>query len=177
MIPSIPDVGFSPIAVFAAFRTRMKESTRYRGYWVSDIMFTFLVASLPILIGRGIGSTDVFGQFTGTLNFPGYMLLGACAFMVIDAPLWQMGFWFRREQMIGTLQSIYLVPNTSTEVLAGICLFSCFRSFIIIAIPLATGFLFLDLAIGRGRTSGDGFPPCGIHTGLRHVPYGGSDSP
>lgn len=156
------------MAIFAVFKTRMKQSTRYRGYWGVDIAFTFLMAGLPILMGRGFGSQDVFGQLTGTSNYPGYMLLGACAFMIIDAPLWQMGFWFRREQMIGTLQSIYLVPNSSTEVLAGVCLFSCFRSFIIIAIPLATGIIFLDLPLGGGVLLGLAFlivgsiPVCGM---------------
>jgi ABC-2 type transport system permease protein len=136
-------------ATLAAFLVKLKESTRYRGYWVSDLGFTFFMAFLPIMMGRG-GDVGIFEAMAGTSNYYGYMLLGACAFMAIDAPLWQMGNWFRREQQIGTLQSIYLTPNGSVEALGGLALFSLFRSCIIAGIPLATGFLWfgLDLSVG-----------------------------
>jgi len=139
-----------PEAVFAAFRVKLKQSTRYRGYWISDIVLTFFMAFLPILIGRGAGGTGIFAQLTGTTNYPGYMLLGACAFMVMDAPIWQMGNWFRREQQIGTLQSIYLAPQGPMEALTGIGLFTLFRSCIIAGIPLCTGFLWFHLELSGG---------------------------
>ncbi len=135
--------------VMAAFRVKIKESLRYRGYWISDLGFTFLMALLPIMIGRG-GDIDAFEALTGTGNYYGYMLLGACTFMAIDAPLWQMGNWFRREQQIGTLQSIYLTPDGSMEALGGLALFCLFRSCIIAGIPFATGFVWFGLEPSRG---------------------------
>jgi ABC-2 type transport system permease protein len=137
------------IGAIAVFRVKVKESLRYRGYWISDLGFTFLMAFMPIMIGRG-GDADFFATLTGTGNYTGYMLLGACAFMAIDAPLWQMGNWFRREQQIGTLQSIYLTPSGSGEMLGGIALFSLFRSCIIAGLPLATGFIWFGLEPSGG---------------------------
>lgn len=136
-------------AILAAFTVRMKESLRYRGYWISDLGFTFLMAFLPIMIGRS-GDVELFETMVGTRNYYGYMLLGSCAFMAIDAPLWQMGNWFRREEQIGTLQSIYLAPSGSMDALVGLALFSLFRSFVIAGIPLATGFVWFGLELSGG---------------------------
>ena len=156
------------IGVMAAFRVKLLESFRYKGYWISDLAFTFVMAFLPIFMGSGTGDVEVFASITGTQNYPGYMLLGACAFMAIDAPLWQMGNWFRREQQIGTLQSIHLAPDGPSEALGGIAIFSLFRSCIIAGVPLLTGFVWFGLEPSGGLLLALAFllvgfiPVCGL---------------
>jgi ABC-2 type transport system permease protein len=79
------------------------------------------------------------------------MLVGSCVFMVVTLMMWLIGYWVRREQETGTLESMYLAPAKRLYVLAGVTTYAFIRSFIVFVLALFLG----SLAFGVNPLSGN----------------------
>jgi ABC-2 type transport system permease protein len=73
--------------------------------WLTPVYFMSLSFSVN---GRAPG----FEAFTGTHNFLAFILLGNIVGSYISAVLWNMGFSLKQEMEQGTLESLWLTPNS-----------------------------------------------------------------
>ncbi len=109
----------------------LRQMQRYRGWFVLDIIMPIMLTALPVFLGRAVGGANAAENFrlnTGTANYVAYLIIGSNVFVIVTLSLWNLGMWMRREQMTGTLESIYLVPVSRFWILAGISLYSAIRS-------------------------------------------------
>ncbi|MFX0208132.1 MAG: ABC transporter permease [Candidatus Hodarchaeota archaeon] len=130
--------------VWHTFIARSRIILRYKGFVAFDVLIPILISAMPILMGNAIaGSPSAaaanFAANTGTDNHTFYILIGSCLMMVCSGALWQFGFWFRREQMTGTLETLYLVPASRFNILMGISLYVAVRSIITFVLALLIG--------------------------------------
>jgi len=124
--------------------SRIKMISRYRGWFLMDLILPTLFAAIPIFLGRAFGGANAAQNFqmnTGTTNYVAYMVIGANIFMIVSGALWVFGFWLRREQQTGTLESIYLAPTNKMLILAGIALYAAVRSMIMFFVAFSGGCL------------------------------------
>ena len=109
--------------VLTVIIARLKVISRYRGMLVMEALLPIIFAGFPLLLGFAIGGPNVavnFQRNTGTTaDYRLYMLVGSCVFMVVTLMMWLIGYWVRREQETGTLESMYLAPARRLYVLAG----------------------------------------------------------
>src|SRR3970282_1015126 len=77
----------------------------------------------------------------GPLDYRLYMLVGSATFMVVSLMLWLIGYWVRREQETGTLESIYLAPAKRLHILAGVTSYSLVRSLSAFLVAMVIGSL------------------------------------
>lgn len=129
-------------AVKTVFLCRLRIVSRYRGWFLFDMLIPTVIAAIPILLGRAIGGEDAavnFLQNTGTANYVAYMVIGANVFMIVSNSLWIFGFWIRSEMQTGTLESLYLAPVSKSVLLAGIALYAAFRSLIAFTVAFTGG--------------------------------------
>jgi len=143
------------IRSLACFRTRwsivwsialaqMQMLSRYRGWLLLDIILPTIMAGLPILLGRataGPSAADNFRANTGTSNYVAYFLIGSNIYMIVNAALWNIGFWLRREQQTGTLESLYLAPTDRWLILSGLALYTALRSLVSFSAAFSLGCL------------------------------------
>jgi len=118
-------------AMWASTRMRLVTISRYQGQLVSEIIFPIVFAAMPILLGRASGgpnAEDIFAANTGTRNYVAYMLIGSSVFSIVSNAFWHVAYWLRREQEVGTLESLYLVPTERSWIVAGTALYSAIRS-------------------------------------------------
>jgi len=151
--------------VRTVFLARIRIISRYKGALLMEAFLPIVFAAMPVLLGTAVAGSNagaVFEANTGTSNFRLYMLIGASTFMVVSLMLWLIGYWVRREQETGTLESLYLAPARRIYVLAGVTSYAFLRAMIafVIAITLGslvfqvnpfergTGFAILFLVIG-----------------------------
>jgi len=140
---------------------RLKIISRYRGFLVMEALLPIIFAAFPLLLGTAIGGPNAGANFlrnTGQASVPDvtsyyrlYMLLGACTFTVVTLMMWLIGYWVRREQETGTLESMYLAPAKRFYVLAGVTTYAFLRSMLIFFIALTLG----SLAFGVNPLSGN----------------------
>lgn len=118
-------------AMWASARMRLVTISRYQGQLVSEIIFPIVFAAMPILLGRASGgenAEDIFAANTGTHNYVAYMLIGSSVFSIVSNAFWHVAYWLRREQQLGTLESLYLVPTGRLWLVGGTALYSAIRS-------------------------------------------------
>lgn len=123
---------------------RLRLMSRYRGWFLLDIMIPTVIAAIPILIGRAIAgpmAAENFRLNTGTDNFVAYLLIGSNVFMIVSGALWNFGFWLRREMITGTLEALYLAPTNRWLILSGIGLYGALRSLINFSVAFIVGCL------------------------------------
>ena len=128
--------------VKAVLIARLKVISRYKGALLMDTFMPIIFAAMPILIGVTMGGANAGANFeknTGTQNYKLYMLIGSCTFMVVSMMLWLVGYWLRREQETGTLESIYLAPAKQIYVLSGVTTYALIRTLIAFGTALALG--------------------------------------
>ena len=129
--------------------SRLKIISRYKGMLVMEAMLPILFAGFPLLLGFAIGGPNAaqnFQQNTGTTaDYKLYMLIGSCVFMVVTLMMWLIGYWVRREQETGTLESLYLAPAKRFYVLAGVTTYAFLRSMIVFFIALLLGSLLFQV--------------------------------
>ncbi len=128
----------------AVLIARLKIISRYKGALLMDTFMPIVFAAMPILLGltvAGANAASNFQQNTGTSNFKLYMLIGSCTFMVVSMMLWLVGYWLRREQETGTLESIYLAPAKQIYILTGVTLYALLRTVIAFGTALIIGSL------------------------------------
>jgi ABC-2 type transport system permease protein len=56
------------------------------------------------------------------------MLIGSSVFSIVSNAFWHIAYWLRREQTLGTLESLYLVPTGRLWLVGGSALYSAARS-------------------------------------------------
>lgn len=123
---------------------RLRMQSRYRGWFLLDIMIPTVIAAIPILLGQALAGPNAGQNFranTGTDNYVAYLLIGSNIFMIVSGALWNFGFWLRREQQTGTLESIYLAPTSRWLILAGVALYGTLRNGINFGLAFTLGCL------------------------------------
>ena len=101
-------------AMLASTRMRLLFISRYPGQLVLDIIIPIVLAAMPILLGRAGGAANaeaVFKANTGTSNYIAYLLIGSSALNLVTNAFWHIAYWLRREQQLGTLETLYQVPT------------------------------------------------------------------
>jgi len=136
---------------------RLKVISRYKGSLLMDMFMPVVFAAMPILLGVAVGGSSAGQNFqanTGTSNFKLYMLIGACTFTVVSIMLWLVGYWIRREQETGTLESIFLAPAKQVYVLTGVTIYSLLRALSAFVVALVVGSLVFGVNILEGNILG-----------------------
>ncbi|UCG02266.1 MAG: ABC transporter permease [Candidatus Heimdallarchaeota archaeon] len=117
------------------FIVRVKVISRYKGSLLMDILMPLFLAAMPILLGQAMaGSTAAasanFQHSTGLTeaNYIAYMIIGANVFSSIMTSFWLFGLFIRREQTLGTLESLFMSPAHKLSILAGLTLYVEARS-------------------------------------------------
>ena len=131
--------------VRTVFLARVRIIARYKGAIFMEAVLPIVFAAMPVLLGTTVASqtgTDpgaVFQANVGTTNYKLYMLIGASTFTVVSLMLWLIGYWVRREQETGTLESLYLAPARRIWVLAGVTSYAFVRAMIAFLIAIVLG--------------------------------------
>ena len=117
-------------AALAEVWLRALNISRYPGEIFMEVVIPIVLAAMPLLLGRSIGSQAAanFEANVGTANYVAYLLIGSNAFMLVSSSLWHVAYWLRFEQETGTLEAIYLTPTSSLTLAAGVAAFSALRS-------------------------------------------------
>ena len=144
--------------VRTVFLARIKIITRYKGAILMEALLPIVFAAMPVLLGITVAAQQGGGADPGdlfcaktkinnlcTTNFKLYMLLGAATFTVVSLMLWLIGYWVRREQETGTLESLYLAPVRRIWVLAGVTSYAFLRAMIAFVIAIALGSLLFQV--------------------------------
>lgn len=118
-----------------------------------SVVTPILFAAIPILMGNAIGGSNAEQTFSKNTNiagsFAGYMLIGALMFQLVSNTLWNFGFWLRREQMTGTLESgVYLVPTSRFWLVLGSSLYVLVRNSVSFVLALIFGLIIFSVQIG-----------------------------
>lgn len=123
--------------VWGTFIVRIKTISRYKGMLFMDILMPILFAAMPILLGQALAgsisaASDNFEQNTGLIgaNYVAFIIIGANVFSTVTTSLWLFGFFIRREQTLGTLESLFMTPAHQITILAGLTLYVEVRSII-----------------------------------------------
>jgi ABC-2 type transport system permease protein len=112
-------------------RIRLVIISRYQGQLISEIIIPIVFAAMPILLGRAGGGENaeaIFEANTGTRQYVAYMLIGSSVFSIVSNAFWHVAYWLRREQTLGTLESLYLAPTGRLWLVGGTALYSAVRS-------------------------------------------------
>jgi ABC-2 type transport system permease protein len=123
---------------------RLRMMSRYRGWFLLDIIIPTMIAAIPILLGQAMAGPRAAENFrlnTGTDNYVAYLLIGSNVFMMVSGSLWNFGFWLRREQQTGTLEALYLAPSSRWLVLCGVALYGTLRSIVNFGLAFTLGCL------------------------------------
>jgi len=137
-----PRTSWEVVRSVAASRLRMMS--RYRGWFLLDIMIPTMLAAIPILLGQAMAGPNAGENFrlnTGTDNYVAYLLIGSNVFMVVSGAMWNFGFWLRREQQTGTLEALYLAPTSKWLILSGVALYGALRSIVNFGMAFTLGCL------------------------------------
>lgn len=123
---------------------RWKIIMRYKGALVMEVFIPIVFAALPIFLGVAIAggpgpASQNFAANTGTEDYKLYMLIGANTFTVVMLMMWLVGFWIRREQESGTLESLYLTPSKRVHIVSGVTLYALLRSMITFTLAMILG--------------------------------------
>ncbi|MHA1214708.1 MAG: ABC transporter permease [Candidatus Hodarchaeales archaeon] len=142
--------------IWGTFVVRVKTISRYKGALLMDIVMPVLFAAMPILLGQALaGSVSAasanFKLNTGiNANYVAFIIIGANVFATVITSLWLFGFFIRREQMLGTLESLFMTPAHQISILAGLTLYVEVRSII----TFFGGYLFGCLLFGINPVQG-----------------------
>jgi len=134
--------------VKAVLIARLKIISRYKGSLLMDTFMPVVFAAMPIILGVSVAGANAGGNFaerTGTSNYKMYMLVGSCTFMVVSVMLWLVGYWLRREQETGTLESVFLAPAGQIYVLSGVTLYALIRTIAAFGSALVIGSLLFQV--------------------------------
>jgi len=135
-----------------------KEFKLWKRY-PSRILFIIIMPFLSILTlyfqGMGlVGSTSSaeFESFAGTQDYLLFIIIGSAVFIFVSTAIWGVGNSIRREQMMGTLESIWVTPTSKLTIFVGVALFDgLFSSYVAFMQLLISSLVlpvdFLDLRI------------------------------
>jgi len=134
--------------------SRLRMMSRYRGWFILDLILPTFIAAIPILLGQALGGANAaenFEQNTGTDNYVAYLLIGSNVFMMVTGALWNFGFWLRREQQTGTLEILYLAPTSKGLILSGVALYGTGRNLINFGVAFTLGCLIFGVNPFQGK--------------------------
>ena len=143
--------------VRTVFVARIKIIARYKGAIFMESLIPIVFAAMPVLLGTTVAAqqgedpgavfcdTLLRASPTCTTNYKLYMLIGASTFSVVSLMLWLIGYWVRREQETGTLESLYLAPARRFWVLAGVTAYAFVRAMIAFVLAILLGSLLFQV--------------------------------
>lgn len=142
-------------ATWYIFNNRLVTYSRYKGQVFMSIVTPIMIAAIPILMGQAIAGSSAkaaqdFQTSTHTTAgaYQGYMLIGALLFQLVSNSLWNFGFWIRREQTTGTLESgVYLVPLGKNWLVLGSAMYTVVRNSVSFIIALILGTIIFSIQI------------------------------
>ncbi|MFX1249548.1 MAG: ABC transporter permease [Promethearchaeota archaeon] len=148
-----PDIRSNLKITRDVFITRLLTYGRYKGQVLMSVITPVMLAALPILMGPAIaGSPESarisFEAKTGTGNYAGFLLLGTLFFNLVSNSLWNFGYWLRREQMQGTLETLYSTPTDRIWLLTGTSLYVMVRNGLSFIFALILGSILFAIPIG-----------------------------
>jgi ABC-2 type transport system permease protein len=117
-------------AALAETRLRLLNASRYPGELFLEIIVPTILASMPILLGQAAAGPDAAANFaanTGTTNYVAYLLIGSNVFVLVTRAFWDIAYWLRFEQEIGTLEAVYLTPTSGLTLASGVAVYSVIR--------------------------------------------------
>lgn len=117
-------------AAFAEMRLRLINMSRYPGQLVLEIFLPILFAAMPIFLSQAIPGSDVAANFesnTGTRNYVAYLLIGSNIYILVTRAFWDIAYWLRFEQQVGTLEAIYMTPTNTLVLVCGVAMYSAVR--------------------------------------------------
>ena len=98
---------------YETFMRELKIFLRYPYWLFVSIVSPFLWVTLFVLFGRAfVASGDVVG----------FLTIGMVGLELASVALWGVGLGLRREQMRGTLTSLYMTPANKLAIMIGIAL-------------------------------------------------------
>ncbi|MFX0016905.1 MAG: ABC transporter permease [Promethearchaeota archaeon] len=142
------DISFSSHlgVLWGTFIVRLKVISRYKGALFMDVLTPLFLAAMPILLGQAMaGSTAAasanFQKNTGLseANYIAFIIIGANVFSSIMTSFWLFGLFIRREQTLGTLESLFMSPAHKLSILAGLTLYVEARSLFTFVLGYALG--------------------------------------
>ncbi|MBN1786548.1 MAG: ABC transporter permease [Candidatus Methanofastidiosa archaeon] len=108
----------------------LKKELKLWKRYPSRILFILIMPFLSILTlyfqGMGlVGGTQSseFESFAGTQDYLVFIILGSAVFIFVSTAIWGVGNSIRREQMMGTLESIWVTPTSKITIFVGVALF------------------------------------------------------
>jgi len=111
-------------------RYTLKKEIKLWQRYPSRMLFLVVMPFLTILTlyfqGMGlVGGTEstYFEEFAGTQDYLVFIILGSAVFIFVSTAIWGVGNSIRREQMMGTLESIWVVPTSKLTIFVGVALF------------------------------------------------------
>ncbi len=138
-------------AGLAVARKELRQMTRYKIDLAATLIlpvFQFLIPTLLLsatfLVG---GRPDGFLRTTGTSDVAAYYVLGAVISSLTFGSFWGAAFSFRREQLQGTLEPLWLVPTRPHSLVAGYAV----ASFVVSLVAAAMLFGLSVLAFGSAQ--------------------------
>lgn len=131
-------------AALAETRLRLLSASRYPGELFIEIIVPTVLASMPILLGQAAAGPAAAANFavnTGTTNYVAYLLIGSNVFTLVTRAFWDIAYWLRFEQEIGTLEAVYLTPTSSLTLAGGVALYSAIRGLLTTSLAYLLGCL------------------------------------
>ncbi len=96
--------------VYVSFIKELKIFVRYPYWLIVSLISPFLWVTMFMLFGAAFASGK---------DFVGFITIGMIGLLLADISLWGVGLGLRREQMRGTLLSLYATPASKVAVLLG----------------------------------------------------------
>lgn len=113
-----------------AIRHIVKKEYRLWQRYPSRILLMLVMPFLSILTlyFQGIGlvggtSSESFNTLTGTSDYLSFIIIGSSIYVYVSTAIWGIGNSIRREQMMGTLESIWMAPASKLTIFCGIAIF------------------------------------------------------
>jgi ABC-2 type transport system permease protein len=116
----------------------------YRFAFVSDALALFLQAFLFYFVGLLVDETKL-PEFGGSrVSYMEFVVIGIALAAFVQIGLGRVSAAMRREQMIGTLESILVTPTSPSTIQLGSVVYD------LIYVPLRTGIFLVLVAVGFG---------------------------
>jgi len=137
----------------AAWQLAIKQWKVEFSYPLSLLYFIVspLLLLLPLLLYgyalTGGGASMALGELTYTSDWFTYTALGFSFVALIHSCLWGSGMAFRREQWVGTLESLYATPISRFTLLLGSSIHNVQHGGLGVLLQLATVFLLFGLRL------------------------------
>lgn len=103
-------------ALGASGLAQLRIMRRYPTAWIGQIFWPVMLPAAWVLIGQAYSgggdpqAMDAFASRSGTRSTTVFIFVGYAMYMWLSSLLWGPGTSLRRDQMTGTLESVFLTP-------------------------------------------------------------------